>query len=139
MYQAASLALVTRLGTWIVPSGLSPSRSRSDRTPIAGMVTDTGTERRSDGPRARSGPIVPAAEAAGAGACCWARIAIVIVSAPPNSSATPAHPASLARPRPRVGGLGAYGLSSGHDMTTRSPPMRGHLPIAVPFPLVLLA
>ena len=75
LYQAASLALVVRLGTCIVPSGLRPRRSRFDWTPIAGMATDTGSDWCSAGPLAAAGPIFPAAERRGAGACCCASTA----------------------------------------------------------------
>src|SRR5579863_2842621 len=127
LYQAASPALVLRSGTCMVPSGLSPRRSSVDRTPIAGMATDTGSERRSDGAFRIDGPTVPAAEAAGDGACRWASTATPIAAAPPTSSAVPASPASLIAARPGAGGAGANWLS-GHDMTTRIPPIRGQRP-----------
>src|SRR5580692_12287394 len=116
LYQAASSALVVRSGTWMLPSGLSPRRSSGDRTPIAGMTTDTGAERRSDGSFGAAGPTVPAAAAAGDGACCWARIATPMAAAPPRTSAVPARPASLILARPGSDGGGANWLS-GHDMT----------------------
>jgi hypothetical protein len=47
-----------------------------------------------------------------------------MAAAPKAISATPASPASLILARPRGGGAGANWLS-GHDMTTRRPPMRG--------------
>jgi hypothetical protein len=47
-----------------------------------------------------------------------------MAAAPKAISATPARPASLILARPRGGGAGANWLS-GHDMTTRRPPMRG--------------
>ena len=132
LYHAASSALVASDGTAMVPFGLRPRRSRLDWTPIAGMATETGRDLRSDGLFTAAGLIVPAAEVAGAGACCWESRAMPMNTAPPRSSTTPARPASLMRARPRGGGAGANWLS-GHDMTTRSPPMRGPLPNAVPF------
>ena len=44
--------LVSSDGTWIVPSELSPRCSSFESTPMAGISTDTGSERGSDGPRA---------------------------------------------------------------------------------------
>ena len=55
---------------------------------MAGMSTETGTERCSDGPLP-AGPIAPAAEAAGWGACCWRSIATPMAIAPPAISAAP--------------------------------------------------
>src|SRR3984957_5736358 len=120
LYQAASSALVLRLGTWRVPFGLSPRWSSDDCTPMAGIAIDTGGERRSDGSFRAAGPIVPAAAAAGRGG----GPATPLAAAPKTSSAAPARPASLVLARPHGGGAGANWLS-GHDMTTRSPPMRG--------------
>jgi hypothetical protein len=55
-----------------------------------------------------------------------------MAAAPPTSSAVPASPASLILVRPGSSGAGANWLS-GHDMTTRSPPIRGQRLTAVPF------
>jgi hypothetical protein len=58
-----------------------------------------------------------------------------MAAAPQTVSDTPLRLASLMRARPGGAGAGANWLSAGHDMTTRNPAMRGHLPIcAVPFP-----
>src|ERR1700761_1231455 len=133
LYQAASLACVLRLGTCIVPSALRPRGSRVDWTPIAGMATDTGGDWRSAGPETSAGPIFPAADAAGAGACCCARTATMMATAPPTIREIPANPVSLILVRPRGGDWGMNRLSSGQDMTTRSPAIRGSLAIyAVP-------
>src|SRR5580693_4771903 len=113
LYQAASSALVARSGTCIVPSGLSPRRSSGDRTPMAGMATDTGDERANDGSLDPAGPTVPAAAPAGDGACCCASTATPIAAAPPSSSVVPANPASLILPRPGRTAAGANWLS-GH-------------------------
>src|SRR5689334_25439787 len=51
LYHAAWPAFVLMEGTWTVPSALSPRRSSAEFTPMAGMCTDTGSERASDGPR----------------------------------------------------------------------------------------
>src|ERR1700722_18359061 len=133
LYQAARFACVLRSGTCIVPSPLRPRRSRFDWTPIAGMATDTGGDWRSRGPFAAAGPIFPAADGAGAGACCCASTAMTMASAPKAIRETPVNPASLSLARPRGGDWGANALSAGHDMTTRNPAMRGELPMyAVP-------
>ena len=50
LYHAASSAAEVRGGAWIVPSWLRPRLSRLELTPIAGMSTDTGSERSSAGP-----------------------------------------------------------------------------------------
>src|ERR1700722_5965193 len=106
LYQAASLALVVRLGTWMVPSLLFPSRSSFDLTPIAGMLTDTGSDGCSAGVFAWPGPMFPAADAAGVGACCCARTATRMAMTPPKTRQTPANPASRTRPAPGGGGWG---------------------------------
>jgi hypothetical protein len=54
------------------------------------------------------------------------------LTAPPTSSAAAVNPASLVLARPGSGGAGANWLS-GHDMTTRSPPIRGQRLNAAPF------
>src|ERR1700748_2634526 len=69
LYQAALAALVCSDGTWIVPSGLRHRCSSVESTPIAGIRTETGIERASDGPRPAA--VVPAAERAGCGAWTW--------------------------------------------------------------------
>src|SRR5216684_2937215 len=71
LYQAATPELVSIDGTWSVPSELSPRCSSRESTAIDGMSTDTGSERESDGPRA-AGPMTPATDDAGCGACTWA-------------------------------------------------------------------
>src|SRR5580704_14471409 len=98
------------------------------------MVTDTGGDWCSAGPRAPPGPILPAADAAGTGACCCASAATRIAMAPPRTREIPVSPASRTRARPRGGGWGANWLS-GQDMTTRSPAMRGWPPIWRTFPI----
>jgi hypothetical protein len=123
-YHAASSALVTSDGTWIVPSVLSPRRRSLEVTPMAGISTDTGTERGSDGPWP-VGPMPPRAAAEGCGACCWDRNVTPTATVPPRISATPATPASRAR---RLTGLGGRAYPpSGHEATTRNPTIRGHL------------
>src|ERR1700722_10912210 len=129
LYQAASPALVARDGTAIVPSGLSPRLSSFDRTPISGMETDTGTDRRSAGPFTAAAPTAPAAEGAGDGARCCASTAKAMAPPPAMTSATPAMPDSLTLARPRGGGAGANWLS-GQAMTTRIPAIRGQRPKA---------
>jgi len=61
LYHAASPALVSSEGTWTVPSALSPRCSSLEFTPMAGICTDTGSERGSEGPRAGR-PVTPAAD-----------------------------------------------------------------------------
>src|SRR5215472_1617609 len=124
LYHAASSAPVRSDGTWIVPSALTPRCSSLEFTPMAGIATDTGSDRRSDGPWAE-GPMAPAAAGDGCGACTWAAIATPTAATPPTISRTPATPAT--RPRRLAGGpgRGAYRLC-GHVMTTRNPAMRRH-------------
>lgn len=45
-YQAASFVsgLLSRGGTWMVPSGLSPTSNTFECTPMAGMAIDTGAD-----------------------------------------------------------------------------------------------
>src|SRR5438445_5067161 len=50
LYQAARPALVWIDGTATVPSGLSPRSSSLESTPMAGIRTETGMDRCSDGP-----------------------------------------------------------------------------------------
>src|SRR5208337_1123897 len=105
LYHAALSELVSSDGTWIVPSELSPRCSSSESTPMAGMSTDTGSERGSDGPRADD-PITPAAECGGCGACTWAATATPRTMVPIAMSRTPAMPATRAgRFRTGVGGV----------------------------------
>ena len=61
LYHAASPELVWSEGTWTVPSELSPRCSSLEFTPMAGICTDTGSERGSEGPRAGR-PMTPAAD-----------------------------------------------------------------------------
>src|SRR5579875_1440992 len=87
LYQAASFVAGRSLrgGTWMVPLGLSPTWRSLDRTPIAGIEIETGSD------RARVGPVclctcrgtdddagalegtgtAPAWAGPGWGACCW--------------------------------------------------------------------
>src|SRR6266566_3185500 len=106
LYQAATPELVRMEGTWIVPSELTPRRSRLESTPMAGMCTDTGSERGSQGPRAE--PVMPATDREGCGACTWA-----------------ATPATRARRLFGAVGGGAY-PASGQETTTRNPATRRH-------------
>src|SRR5215472_453724 len=134
----------------MVPSRLTPRLSSTECTPIAGISMETGTERSSDSHHAQPGPVVPAADWEGCGACCWAAIAAPTAAAPPAMSTAPATPATRARKLPGLAGLragGVGGLSdggaggrrgggvgglpgggadsrSGQDMTTRNPAMR---------------
>src|SRR5258708_39230026 len=121
LYHAASLALVTSDGTWIVPSGFSPRCSSFELTPMAGIATDTGTERGNDGPRSwpADGSMAPAAAREGFGACSWALSATPTAAAPATMRTTPATPATRARRLPDVPGWGAYRVC-GQDMTTRN-------------------
>src|SRR5215469_10941863 len=127
LYQAASSAAVVTDGTWTVPSGLRPRCRSRECTPMAGMSTETGTDRDSDGPRP-SDPVAPAADADGCGACTCEAIAKPTAARPPSTSAVPAKPANRARGLRGAasGGPGEYGVS-GQDMTTLNPPMRRHL------------
>src|SRR5579859_7779532 len=59
LYHAARSALVLSGGTCIEPSALTPRRRSLDFTPIAGISTETGSDRASDGPRP-AGPRAPA-------------------------------------------------------------------------------
>src|ERR1700731_4065498 len=124
LYQAALSALVEIGGTWIMPSALTPRSSSFELTPMAGISTDTGTERRNDGPRP-CGPVAPAAAREGCGACCWALTATPTAAPPPTMRRTPTTPAMRARRLPDVPGWEAYPLC-GQDMTTRNPAIRRH-------------
>jgi hypothetical protein len=96
LYHAASPELVASGGTWTVPSELSPRCSSLDCTPMAGICTDTGSERGSEGPRAGD-PMAPAADRDGCGACAWTSAATPTSAAPATTSRTPAIPATRAR------------------------------------------
>src|SRR6185295_6229766 len=99
LYHAASSARVLSDGTRIVPFGLTPRCSSFECTPMAGISTDTGSERRW-------------------GACTWAAIATPMVAAPATMRRTPAIPATRARRLTSLLGGGAY-AACGQDMTTR--------------------
>src|SRR5580704_2402489 len=102
LYHAALSEPVSSDGTWIVPSELRPRCSSFESTPMAGISTDTGSERGSDGPRADD-PIAPATDCDGCGACTWA--ATPTAAIPIAMSTTPAIPATRARRlRTGVGG-----------------------------------
>ena len=105
LYHAARWELVSSDGTWIVPSELSPRCSSFESTPMAGISTDTGSERGSDGPRAES--ITPAADFEGWGACTWAPTATPRAAVPAAMSRAPVTPASRARGLRAVLGGGA--------------------------------
>ena len=103
LYHAASPEFVSSDGTWIVPSELSPRCSSFESTPMAGISTDTGSERGSDGPRAE--PMTPATDFEGCGACTWAPTATPRTAVPAAMSRAPAIPATRARGlRTAVGG-----------------------------------
>src|SRR6516162_637255 len=121
LYQAACPAFVLTEGTWTVPSALSPRRSSVESTPMAGICTDTGSERASDGPRDEA-PVTPACDASGCGACAWEPAATPTAAVPARMSKTPAIPAR--RPADVAGG-GAYPVC-GQTTTTRNPAMRRH-------------
>src|SRR6266480_346815 len=123
LYHAARPALVRIDGTWTVPSALSPMRSSFESTPIAGMRTDTGTERASDSPWDEP-PMTPASASDGRGACTWEATARPTAEVPAMISSTPAIPATRAR-RPTVAGGGAY-PACGQETTTRKPAIRLH-------------
>src|SRR5215470_7333740 len=124
LYHAASSARVLIDGTRIVPFALTPRCSSLEWTPMAGISTDNGSERR-NGVWAwpPNGPRMPAAVREGCGACTWAAIATPMVAAPATMRRTPAHPAARARRLTSLLGGGAY-PACGQDMTTRNPAMR---------------
>src|SRR5689334_20854528 len=124
LYHAAWPASVVTEGTWTVPSALSPRCSSVESTPMAGICTDTGSERASHGPRAVA-PVTPACDAAGCGACAWEPAATPTAAAPARMSRTPAVPATRARRPAEVVGGGAYPVC-GQTTTTRNPAMRRH-------------
>ena len=108
----------------MVPSGLSPRCSSGDCTPIAGMATDTGASAAATAPSARSGRPSPRprrpATARAAGRAPRRRWR-------PRRQGEQRRPGESGQPDPgppRRRRRGANWLS-GHDMTTRSPPMRG--------------
>src|SRR5450631_3133530 len=127
LYQAASLASVESDGTWMMPSALTPRCSSSEFTSMAGMSTDTGRERGSDGPRALPppGPVAPAAARAGCCACAWALITKPTAATPPMTRRTPTIPATRARRLPGLLGGGREPFC-GQETTTRNPAMRRH-------------
>src|SRR6266480_3547716 len=96
---AALPACVRSDGTLIDPLELAPRCSSLECTPMAGILTDTGSERRSDGPWALplSGPTAPAAARAGCGACTWVPSATPTATAPATMRRTPTSPAARAR------------------------------------------
>src|SRR5215470_3910044 len=105
LYQAATLGLRCSGGTCMVPSGLTPRRRSIECTPMAGISTETGIERRSDSHHALpGGPVAPAAAVEGCGACCWAATATPIAAALPTMRRAPATPATRARRPPGPGG-----------------------------------
>src|SRR5580704_15452153 len=93
LYQAARPGAALSEGTRMTPLAVTPRCSRSESTPMAGIWTDTGGERRSRGPRARD-PVVPAADADGCGACTWDSSATPTASRPLRISTTPSTPAT---------------------------------------------
>src|SRR5580693_4852279 len=111
LYQAAALGLRRSGGTCMAPLGLTPRRRSTECTPMAGISTETGNERRSDSHHAlpADGPVAPAAAREGCGACCWAATATPTAAAPPMMRITPATPATRARRPPGLGGLGGLG------------------------------
>src|SRR5215831_9604597 len=116
LYHAARPEFVRMDGTWIVPSAFRPRCSSLESTPMAGMCTDTGSERASDGPRAEA-LVMPAAAADGCGACTWLATATPTAPVPAAMSRAPAIPASRARRRSGAVGGGAYPVC-GHETTT---------------------
>src|SRR5438034_9775278 len=126
LYQAARLGPCSG-GTCMVPSGLTPRRRSTECTPMAGMSTETGNERRNDSHHALpAGPVAPVAVAEGCGACCWAATAPPTAAAPPTRRSAPATPPTRPRRPPGLGGLVGGGANppSGQDMTTLNPAMR---------------
>src|SRR6516225_863994 len=110
LYQAAALGVRCSGGTCMVPSGLTPRLRSTECTPMAGISMETGVERRSDSHHALPGPVVPAADWEGCGACFWVAIAAPTAAAPPAMSRTPATPATRARRPPCLGGLRGGGV-----------------------------
>ena len=102
LYHAARSALVVSDGTCIDPSAFTPRRRSLELTPIAGISTDTGSERASDGPRP-AGPRTPALARDGWGACCWALTAKPTAASPVARRSDTGHPGQAgpeADPRP---------------------------------------
>src|SRR5690348_17110867 len=124
LYHAATPALVRRDGTWTVPSALSPRCSSFESTPMAGMCTDTGSERARDGPRDEP-PMTPASARDGCGACTWEARATPTAAAPAMMSNAPVIPATRARRPWGVMGGGAY-PACGQETTTRNPAILRH-------------
>src|SRR5262249_62389503 len=114
-------------GTVLLRVAWAARCSSVERTREAGISTDTGSDRCSDGPYALplSGPAAPAAARAGCGACTWATSATTTATTPVMMRRTPASPAARAR---RGGVGGGAPPSCGQDMTTRNPAIRGHGP-----------
>src|ERR1022692_3048157 len=133
LYHAASSELVTSDGTWIMPSELTPRCSSFEFTPMAGILTDTGTERCNDGPWAlpADSPIAPAAARDGCGACSWALTATPAAAPPPMMRRTPTTPATRARRLPDVLSGGAEAPCRQY-MTTRNPAIRRHPTSPIP-------
>jgi len=124
LYHAARPAFVLTEGTWTVPSALSPRCSSVESTPMAGICTDTGSERASDGPREEA-PVTPACDSPGCGACTWEPTVTPTAAMPTRMSMTPAIPATRARGPAGVLGGGAY-PACGQATTTRNPAIRRH-------------
>src|ERR1700722_1528557 len=121
LYQAARPGWVDSDGTAIVPSGLTPRCSSAVRTPMAGIATDTGSDRGSDGLRFwPDGPVAPAAARDAWGACPWAVTTTPTTAAPATMRSTPATPGTQAPGRPGPGGETA--LRPGHDHAEASYP-----------------
>src|SRR5919201_4180539 len=124
LYHAACPEFVRMDCTLIVPSAFGPRRSSLESTPMAGIRTDTGSERASDGPRAEA-PVLPATDADGCGACTWLATATPTAAVPAPMSSAPAIPASRARRLTGAVGGGAYPLC-GQETTTWNPAIRRH-------------
>ena len=91
------LACVRRDGGYLDRAvGVEPEVQHAESTPMAGICTDTGSERASDGPRDEA-PATPACDGAGCGACTWEPTATPTAAVPATMSTTPAIPASRAR------------------------------------------
>src|SRR6202035_5048358 len=122
LYQAATPGAVLSDGTRMAPLAVTPRCRSPESTPMAGISTDTGGERRSHGPRAKL-PVVPAAAADGCGACTWDSSATPTASRPLMISTTPSTPATRARGRTNMPGGGPC-TPWGHETTTRRPAIR---------------
>jgi hypothetical protein len=91
---------------------------------MAGIRTETGRDRVSEGPRPAE-PVAPAAELDGCGACTWETITTPTAAAPAPMSRAAAIPASRARRLADLLGGGAY-PACGQVTTTRNPAIRRH-------------